>query len=58
VIQIVQVKHPIGTRRFAEPLALGNELLAAVVLIPTMRKPFDVFAEGLSLKKVGATRHR
>ena len=33
-----------------------NWRLDDVTLVPTMRKPFDVLAEGLLSKKVGTTR--
>jgi hypothetical protein len=36
--------------------ALFEHNLEAATLVPTMRKPFDVVAEGSFLNKVGATR--
>jgi hypothetical protein len=44
-------------RRLLEIVFL-NSRLDGVNLVPTMRKPFDLRAEGLLSKKVGATGHR
>ena len=44
-------------RRLLEIVFL-NCILDGVTLAPTMRKPFDILAEGLVTEKVGVTRHR
>ena len=44
-------------RRILEIVCLNCQLDGAT-LVPEIRKPFDVLAEGLLLKKVGATGHR
>jgi len=44
-------------RRLLEIVFL-NCVLDGVTLAPTMRKPFDILAEGLVTEKVGVTRHR